>query len=347
MFRIWAKNRRFVASVTSFVCLPLIFFVSCSHSGGGDKTDRAAADETDMSSGTAAEPAELTGDTNIISIIADAEFKNGFICGGAAHEDGIVGELVSPVSTGDRPSWKIAQWACKYDITKGEHIADDGGYSYVTESQKVAVSWRESAPLLTLELKASEEYDSPRTAGQAWPHLLIEQTGLSDRCPKLDKVENLNLILETRVLYCESYHTDKADPGLHAAQITLFFTVQSNETNDMYWFGVPVFDNRKKLVPEYMAEDGGKEDASHKFIYTVAQKEFTRMSARDFTKIRYEEDLLPYIKKGLDHAYKAGYLNSDNLADYTLTTCNLGYEMPGIYDSAFEIYQFTLDAVLK
>ena len=333
------------------ICLAAILFASCSdklnnkaeNETGSADSDSIGVEETVINT----ENTQNTSEENMkmIAIIADTEFKNGFICGGATHADGIVGELKSPVSSGS-PSWKIAQWACKNDISKGEHTENADGYSYSTESQKVAVSWKQDAPLLTLELKASKEYDAPRISGQAWPHLLIEQTDLSDRCPKLDKIENLNLAFEIRVLYCDS-HMDNPDPGLHAAQITLFFTVQSSDTNDMYWFGVPVFDNRNKLVPEYMAEDGGKEDASHKFIYTAAQKSFTKISAWDFTKLTYNTDLLPYIKRGLDRAYKEGYLNSRNLADYTLTTCNLGYEMPGTYDSAFELYRFTLDAVLK
>lgn len=337
------KNKYFNALIMPLAWLALIFLASCA---GGEPGQAAPEPETgappENPDGENAEPAEPV---KFIEVIADPEFKNGFICGGATHEDGIIGELTSPVSAG-APSWKIAQWACRYDISKGAYAADGGGYSYITESQKVAVSWREGEPLLTLELKASKEYDAPRISWQPWPHLLIEQTDLAARCPDLDKLERLDLILDTRIAYCDSY-MDNADPGLHAAQVTLFFTVQSSGTGDMYWFGVPIFDNRQRLLPEYMAEDSGKDDASHKFIYTVAQKEFTRTSAREFTRLRYEADLLPYIKKGLERAYKAGYLNSNDIADYTLTTCNLGYELPGTYDSAFELYSFTLGAVLK
>ena len=322
----------------------LFFFASCAPKSAAPDTDGVGTTaKTEVNTEIDTEN-ENNGGAKLIPIIIDTEFKNGFICSGAAHEDGIVGELNSPAGTGS-PNWKCCQWACKYDITQGVYTADETGYSYTTESQKVAVSWKEGEPLLILELKASKEYDMPRVYGQAWPHLLIEQQDLAARCPKLDKVESLNLILETRVAYC-GQHMEKADPSLHAAQISLFFTVQSNETGDMYWFGVPIYDNRQKFLAEFMAEDGGKEDASHKFIFTVSQKRLTAVSPHEFTKLRYEADLMPHIKRGLEQAHKAGYLNSDNLASYTLTTCNMGYELPGIFDSAFELYEFALNAVL-
>ena len=278
----------------------------------------------------------------ILPIIADTEFKNGFICSGAAHEDGIVGELKSPVAEGCAPDWICYQWACKNNIVKGEYAADENGYSYITESQKVAVSWKEGDPIIMLELKTSKEYDTPRVYGQPWPHLLIGQ-GFTGRCPTLEKLERLDLIFDTRIVYCDS-HMEKADPALHAAQAQLFFTVSA--PHDMYWFGVPVYDIREEFVAEFEAEDGGKADASHKYIYTVSQREFTEVSSHTFKRLKYEADLLPYIKMGLGKAHKSGYLNSNNPADYTLTSCNIGYEMPGIYDSAFELYNFALDAVV-
>ena len=281
-----------------------------------------------------------------VQVIADPEFREGFACSTAESSLDIVGEVASPAAAEGAPRWKLDQWACKNEISGGDYTADAGGYACVTDSQRVAVSWRGGGPLLTLELKASREYDAPREEGQPWPHLLIEQRDLAARCPKLDRLKKLRLRFAAQIAYCDS-HMEQADPGLHAAQVTLFFSVQSVETHDMFWFGVPVFDTRALLVPAHMAQDGGKPDAGENFIYTPAQVEFTRRSAHSGRLLAYDADLLPYIIKGLERAYAEGYLNSSRLGDYTLTTCNLGYEMPGTYDSAFELYRFTLDAVLK
>jgi len=319
----------------SIMLLPLLLFASCAGKTGETEDTTAATDDiTD----------ELEED-GVIQILADPLFKNGFICGGAAHEDGIIGTLVSPAATGD-PQWKIAQWACKNDISQLAAGSDGGGYAYYSDSQTVAVSWLEGPPLLMMELKASREYDAPRQWGEPWPHLLIEQTDLAARCPKFDQVEQLNLILDVQLTYCTEM-MDEPDPGLHAAQLQLFFTVQSYDTGDCFWFGIPMFDNRTEIVPEYKAQDVGKDDASGLYIYTVAQTEFTDKSFHSFERIRYEIDLLPFVRRGIRDAYVAGYLNSRRLSDFQFTTCNLGYEMPGIYDSAFGLYEFSVTAVMK
>lgn len=280
----------------------------------------------------------------MIELIADNGFKNGFICGGAYPELGIVGELKSPATDGSEPSWLISQWACKNDISMGLYTYSDDGYCYVNASQRVEVSWRPNTPLVTVELKASEEYEAPRKAREIWYHLLVEQQGIDQRCPTLDKVSALNLEFDSRIAYCKTM-MEHPDPSIHAAQVSLFFTVVSKSTNDMYWFGVPVFDVRDRFVPEYGAEDNGMDVASHKYIYIVAQKEFTNISAHEYKLLQYRTDLLPYIKHGMSEAVSKGYLSTGDLANYTLTSMNLGYEMPGTYDSAYEIYRLSLKAI--
>ncbi|MHC1694190.1 MAG: hypothetical protein AB9835_02705 [Eubacteriales bacterium] len=311
---------------------------SCT-AGQADATTQAQASSQD----TTQIQTTINQESKTVDIIKDITFKTGFTCNGKEHADGVVGTLDS--GAGQSPEWTLAQWACKYNIADGERTADDNGYMYTTPTQKVKISWKEGDPAITLELKASGEYTALRKDGEPWPHLLIEQTTLSQRCPTLDKLESLRLELSTRI----SYFTEvlKGEPGLHAAQVNLYFTVQNPTSGDMYWFGVPVFDNRTKILPEYMAQDLGKADASQKFIYTVAQKEFTRKTAQKLERLDYDKDILPYIKSGLTEAKNRGYLPSDSPADYTLTTCNLGYEMPGVFDSELEIYKLALTGTKK
>jgi len=277
-----------------------------------------------------------------VAIYSDILFKNGFICSGASHEDGIVGGLASPAAKRE-PEWKLCQWACNSDICKGRYACADAGFSYETDSQLVAVSWEAGKPLLTLGLYASREYDAPRVFGQAWPHLLIEQTDLAKRCPPLGQLASLELDFAFRVPWFRCMMPNPKD-SLHAAQINLFFTVSSVKTGDMFWFGVPVFDSRCRSLELFQAEDAGKDDASHKYIYTAAQRDFTQLSAHDGGIIDYRKDLLPLIGQGLLASVKAGYLASGDLGEYILTTSNLGFEMPGTFDASFEVYRLGLEA---
>lgn len=284
-----------------------------------------------------------------IELFSDKKFRHGFICGGAKHEDGIVGSIGA--RTGEAPSWKLAQWACRNNIASGDVVYTPDGFRAATVSQRVETS----DGRLTLELLASREYDSPRISGQAWPHLLAEQTDLVRRCPPLGRVKSLRLRFGFMIPYFRQM-METPDPNLHAAQVTMFFTVQvphgrdlpdGVRAGDMFWFGVPMFDSRYRHIALYKAEDGGKADASHKYIYTAAQRDFTEQSAHDAAPILYDFDMLPYMKEGLADAVRAGYLASFDPMLYTLTTCNIGFEMPGTFDAALELWELSLVAEMN
>ncbi|MCL2815230.1 MAG: hypothetical protein FWD23_11580 [Oscillospiraceae bacterium] len=280
-----------------------------------------------------------------VSVLTDTLFQNGFICSGASHEDGIVGKLESPAAK-KAPDWKICQWATKCNICKGAYSSKTTGYSYKTDSQLVSVSWEKEKPILTLELLASKEYDSPRIGWQPWPHLLIEQSFVRDKFPPLGELLSLILNFDFRIPWFRRM-MDNPDNSLHTAQANIFFTVNSMKNEDMFWFGVPAFDVRYRHIANFQAEDTGKDDASHKYIYLAAQDNFTNKSAHDGEIIEYEKDLLPLIKGGLRDAAKAKFLLSDDISEYAVTSCNIGFEMPGTFDASFEIYRLGLEAVKR
>ena len=278
-----------------------------------------------------------------IQLFSDTNFKNGFLVHGPRHEDGYIGSILPKKDS--VPEWRIAQWASRHEISSGKIRSDETGYEARTETQLVRVDYNDRGSILCLGLDASGEYDAPRKAGEAWPHLLIEQTTIGDRCPTLDKVKSLNLRLSSRILHCKSF-MDSPDPSLHCAQTTLFFTVSDAVHNDMWWFGIPIFDNREIVRAEYMALDLGKSDCTGKFIYTAAQTEFTDKSFHSFGEwIDYDRDLLPLIERGIHEAKRRGYTKSDSLSDFRLTTMNLGWEITGTYSSAMEISGLSLECV--
>ena len=285
---------------------------------------------------------------NEIVILRDTDFAMGFNVLAPKPPVRSVGVLrpAEARSAPILPEWRIAQWACRYNIAEGKTHYQDNGFGYETDSQRVEVSRDGDETVLELELRASKEYTSPRQEGEDWPHLLIEQTGLQSRCPTLDQLEALQFTLDARIPYCAS-SMEAPESALHTGQTSMFFTVANVRTQDMYWFGIPIFDARYEQIREYMAEDGGKEDATHKFIYIVDQAKLTDVDLHSGGWMKLDIDILPFIQKGLTAAVDRGFLNSDAVSMYTITSTNLGWEMPGAYDATLEIKNLSLTAILK
>jgi hypothetical protein len=205
---------------------------------------------------------------------------------------------------------------------------------------------------LILEIKGSVEYGAKaRQYGQSWPHLLVEQQ--VRKTYPLDELAKLHLSLGIRLLYSENRMMREAySPELHTAQFQMFLVVrnvneQSKDCGNYYWFGVPFYDSRYDSPPSHKAKDGGKADATGKFIYTVAGECVNAEHLKEHEWAEIDADLLPYIKAGLEEAVKRGYLASSNLGDYGITGINMGWELPGTFDASMQIRDLGILAVLR
>jgi hypothetical protein len=58
-------------------------------------------------------------------------------------------------------------------------------------------------------------------------------------------------------------------------------------------------------------------------------------------------NLLPHIRNGLLEAVKRGYLKSSDPHDYAVANMNLGWEIPGTFDTAVQIQDLEISAVSK
>ena len=266
-----------------------------------------------------------------IALLLDTNFSDGFRVHGSRHEDGFIGELKwkesdKKIDNYKTPVWELAQWACKYNILDGKW----NGNICETGSQQVSLENRNNQVVLELQLHAEKEYQSARKGGMDWPHLLIEQH-MGERCPTLDKICGLEFESEVKIAYCDCC-MENPDPSLHAAQANLFLTINHIENGNMYWFGIPYFDNRIEIQEAYIGEDGGKEDASHKLIYIIPQNRLTEKSLHEHEWMTYKRDIYPYIIEGLKLAVEKGYLDTDDYSKYRITSMNFGWEMPGTYN---------------
>ncbi|MEZ6078051.1 MAG: hypothetical protein R3C56_20990 [Pirellulaceae bacterium] len=111
----------------------------------------------------------------------------------------------------------------------------------------------------------------------------------------------------------------------------------------LLWFGVPLYDDRVRIPNAHRAQDVGKDDASGMFIFTVAGKEFTSQSLHDMQWVTIDKELLPFMREGLTTAWQAGFLqDSQDLADYRITSMNLGWEVPGVFNVEMQYRNLSL-----
>jgi hypothetical protein len=166
--------------------------------------------------------------------------------------------------------------------------------------------------------------------------------------PSLQTLSAAKFHLEARLLRSTNLHRGDYDPGVHAAQFQVFFTVQNRNRQsvghgDLLWFGIPVYDNRHRHPPEFKSKDFG---GTEKFIFTPGSTNFTTASTHDGQWIVIDRDLLPLMREALETAWTKGFLSgSKSLADYAIGGMNMGWELPGMFDVALEVRDLSLVAV--
>ncbi len=293
--------------------------------------------------------------TRVEPLFADTQFRQGFLL---SYPDSSKGRAVERVlDFGDAnnvPAWRLCQWATTRSLASANcSRGADGTLSYENAAKRVVVCGSDSRGRgLALEIRGSAEYGArARKHGENWPHLLVEQDAV--RLFALDELDAVRLRLRVRLLYSANrMSAGEYDPGLHAAQFQMFFIVKnirpgSVDQGNYYWFGVPFYDNRYDIPPAYMAADGGKKDATGKFIYTVAGETLGEVLLKTGQWVALDKDLLPHILSGLQEAAKRGYLKNSDPHDHAVANMNLGWEIPGTFDAAVQVQDLDVSAVVK
>ncbi len=286
-------------------------------------------------------------------LFADMQFRRGFLLSYADSAKGRAVEAVLHLGDPNNvPVWRLCQWATKYSLAATSCVpGTDGDLFYDNEGKRVLVGGPNSANRdLILEVRGGAEYgDRARRSGEGWPHLLIEQDAVVIR--PLDELNEIRFSLGVRLLRFDMrMPADQCDPGLHAAQLQMFFIVKnispdSPDGGDFFWFGVPFFDNRHDVPPQYMAKDVGKGDATGKFIYTVDGKALGVAPLKTGQWCTLDADLLPFILSGVQEAVKRGYLQDADPHHYAVTNMNLGWEIPGTFDAVAQIRDLRVSAI--
>ena len=282
--------------------------------------------------------------TQTHALLRDTAFRRGFILLEPELGQRVPRQTLRGFKPEQTPLWDLAQWSSRFPaLPASPWRSSDGTLWWTNVAKQVGLGaarggTRREAFDLALGVNGSVEYArGARRAGQPWVHLLVEQH--ADDPPALDRLVSLRFHIEARLTRFYHPPAAPADPRIHAAQFQAFLTVQnrnrqSPDFNRLLWFGIPIYDNRARQPRGHAARDTG----TGMFIYTPAGSVFTHQSAHDGHWITIDRDVLPLIKKGLHTAWQRGFLiQSRQLADYRITSLNLGWEVPGVYDVLMQV----------
>jgi len=289
----------------------------------------------------------------MVSLIQDISFENGFKVHGPRHEDGFIANYYPIQNNSCSPVWSIGQWGVyKNPLTEETKRTELplAGYLYENKTLSFSFNPSEKGNTLKMECRATGEFAGKvRKEGESWPHLLIGQDLTSGKDLTIDRFEKLVFRAKYRLIYAKNLMDKKDfDPKVHGAQVHQFITFQDMVSDDFIWFGIPFFDIRQPgLFSGYVGIDGGKDDASGKLIYICPQDEFTTIEASSGEWIEYDIDLLPLVQKAFYKARSMGIFSNAKIQNIRATSTNVGWEMFGECNGAFEIKDLSLNGIKK
>ena len=260
-----------------------------------------------------------------------------------------VGDLQPPGADGE-PNWDLAQWHSRFDISGAPaQPVPSGGWAWANAVKRVVIAGGPGDDAdLVLALDAVTEYDGKlREAGEPWPHLLAGQR--FEPPVALAEVRAVVFTVAARLRESRAREDVDLNPMRHAAQFLAHITVQNRNRQspgygDFLWFGIPLYDSRRRIPRPFQAPD----QAHAKFIFTPPGQAYTSASLHDGEWVRISRDLLPLIREGLQAAWSKGFLqDSQDEADYYLAAFSIGWEMPGPVHAAVQVRDLSLQVLAR
>ncbi len=283
-------------------------------------------------------------------LIRDPHFQNGFILLKPQTGQRVVYGELTTAGASVKPVWDLCQWSSRFPLQPGDPVcASDGLLCFTNAAKRVGIGPVDGAGAeLALGVNASVEYGerARQAASDPWTHLLVQQE--LENPPSLADLSACSFHVEARLAHSKLARTEDYNPGLHAAQYIIYLTVANRNRaspgfGQYYWFGIPLYDNRERIVPMYQAQDFGD---TKMFINTVSSEVFTKESTHDGQWVTFDKDLLPLLRAGLAAGWQRGYMTgSRNEADYRITGIVVGWEVPGVFDVELQLRRLSLRAV--
>lgn len=282
-------------------------------------------------------------------LIRDPHFQNGFLLLEPKPGKRVVYGETTDASASAKPVWDLCQWSSRFPLEAGRaKHSPDGSLFFINAAKRVCLGTPGSAGAdLSLGVNASVEYAgrARKSPGEPWVHLLVQQE--LEQPPSLADLASCRFQVEARLAHAKLFRTDDYTPARHAAQFLIFLTVanrnpQSPGHGQYFWFGIPLYDDRARMVPAYQAKDFGD---TKMFIYTLASDVFTKQSTHDGQWVTFAKELLPLMREGLAAGWQHGFMaGSRDMADYRVTGIVIGWEVPGIFDVELQLRNLSLRA---
>ena len=276
-----------------------------------------------------------------MELLKDTDFQNGFVVG---HIDSLAytGNMLEWKFNTMTPSWKICQWCSKYPLFENCEIRKDGDNRTISNAQKSVTRLEDGS--VKLLLKTDLEYDHPREGHEGWPHLLLEQFFIDNR---LTSLKELTMDVDFEFTYFKD-HMKETRTNLHTFQVSWYLAIanrnqESKGYGDFLWFGLPFIDYPRYDFPQpFRAVDGGKEDATQKYIVAVDPHLYLEEKTHVGSHYQVEVPVLALIKEAFEYAKGQGYLKNTEFEDLGLLSTNFGIEDTGTFDGELWIHHIHL-----
>ncbi len=287
------------------------------------------------------------------ALFADPYIKNGI---SVISADGSATSVIGNANATAAPAWCFAQWGTKYDLSdyaNREYFNGGNAYTYISEGKKIngvqmpgkVLTVDSDKGSVYMELNAQTEYDAPRKDGENWPHTLLSQD-FGGELVHVSELSDLVMHMDYTITKFEDCMGDQADDSKHCAQLVWYITLQNRtpghkDYGSYVWFGITLWDNRisGQSFGGYAAEDAGKADATHAYIYQPSSKlvfadglvpKVGQAASVDF-------HLLSVAQTAFNVAKERGYLGDTQWSDIYIGAMNFGFENTGTYNTAVQI----------
>jgi hypothetical protein len=277
-----------------------------------------------------------------IDLVRDTRFQNGFEINAPKAGKHVAMGVFQPPTATDKPAWRLCQWNSMFDLSlSNPEVLDNQTIRMGNKAKSVTISSSNAGNDLILALDSRPEYDGKvRTKGQAWPHLLVEQS--VQPIVLFKDISRIAFTIEARLLTNACFKLEGYTRNLHTAQFPMTFIVQNRNKQskgfgDFIWFCVALYDERKPFSDLYAAKDTA--DPSAKMIYTPPSKTFSQQTLHDGDWATFSHtNLCTLFSEAISLARTRGYLKeSPDFGDFAISSVNIGWEVTGINNVAIQI----------
>ncbi len=262
----------------------------------------------------------------------------------------------------DEPIWQLGQYCDLsttrpgYDSTKNDLTlatlfedgygieSNEGNIEKLTNksgSKEVIID--RSNHVIDLNVDTSKEYCDdqgnlvPRRNGEDWVHMILQQSAggvvISD-------YNEINVEIDFTITDFEIFDSSIGDD-----QFQWIFSIKDKDSviNDYFWFNLTLFDALYKEYPGYEQYDGGKADATGKFIYAPKSSMLYEGEIEVGKEYSVKLNIRPLLEEAFNKAKAKGALAESEFTSMVLNTLNIGWEVSNISKVGVKISHLSLN----